>query len=582
MSPMAVAHRPLLRLLRCRRPPLFPKKASRFCLSENLSDEKQNAFFTDGVQDEILTDLAKIADLKVISRTSVMQYKSGVARNLRKIGEELGVAHVVEGSVQRAANKIRVNAQLIDARTDAHLWAQTYDRDLADVFAIQSEIAKAIADQLQAKLSPNEKKAIEQPPTTDLAAFDLYIRAKTLTLNTGVGGNIENNLRQGIELLKSATERDPTFHAAFCQLVLLHDQLYALGFDHTSERLSAAEEAIRRATQLQPDSAETHLARANHLYFALRDYKGAQAELEIAGRGLPNDSRIPELKGYIVRRQGKPEEGLRFLEQALALDPRNVALLQQIAVSYLSSRRYPQAAAMDDRVLQITPDDVGNGVVRTLDDFYGSADVEPMCRFVEHVRANTPASLPEVADNWFSCALSKRDWAGAEQALAALGETPAWADAPVQMNAQFGERLLARAMHDDSRAHRAFAAARITQEKIVEQQKDYGPPLCVLGLIDAALGNKEAALQEGRRAMELLPRERDSINGERLIGYFSVIAAWAGEKDLAIEQLNAAVPLYGAAAITSYGVLKLMPFWDPLRGDPRFEKIVASLAPKKQ
>jgi TolB-like protein/class 3 adenylate cyclase len=217
----------------------IPEKSIAVLPFENLSEEKQNEYFTDGVQDEILTDLAKIADLKVISRTSVMQYKSGVARNLRKIGEELGVAHVVEGSVQRAANKIRVNAQLIDARTDAHLWAQTYDRDLADVFAIQSEIAKAIADQLQAKLSPNEKKAIEQPPTTDLAAFDLYTWAKTLTLNTGAGGNAEKTLRQGIDLLKSATERDPTFHAAFCQLAFLHDRLYALGvrsYSRTAER----------------------------------------------------------------------------------------------------------------------------------------------------------------------------------------------------------------------------------------------------------------------------------------------------------------------------------------------------------
>jgi TolB-like protein/Flp pilus assembly protein TadD len=556
----------------------IPAKSIAVLPFENLSRDPDNAFFTDGVQDQILTDLSQIADLKVISRTSVMQYKSGIARNLRKIGEELGVAHVVEGSVQRAANKVRVIAQLIDARNDAHLWAQTYDRDLADVFAIQSEIAKAVADQLRAKLSPNEKAAIEKPPTTDLAAFDLYSRAKTLTLNTSGGGNSEKTLRQGIELLNSAVERDPTFHAAFCQLAFLHDRLYAQGYDHTPERLSAAEEATRRAVQLQPDSAETHLARANHLYFALRDYKGARAELEIAGRGLPNDPRIPELTGYILRRQGKPEEGLRFLEQAIALDPRNVALLQQIGSSYISSRRYAQAAAAFDRAVQINPD--ANAGLRTEVDFLGSANVEPMCRLVDHVRANKPASLPDVADNWFECALSKRDWAAAEQALAALGKNPSWADGPVQMDAQFGEGLLARAMHDEARARRAFAAARISQEKIVEQQKDYGPPLCILGLIDAALGNKEAALQEGRRAMELLPRERDAINGEKLIGYFAVIAAWAGEKDLAIEQLNAAVPLYGAKIITSYGVLKLMPFWDPLRGDPRFERIVTSLAPK--
>jgi TolB-like protein/Tfp pilus assembly protein PilF len=547
---------------------------------ENLSSDKENAYFADGVQDEVLTDLAKIADLKVISRTSVMQYKTGAQRNLREIGQQLGVAHLLEGSVQRAANKVRVNAQLIDARTDAHQWAQVYDRPLDDVFAIQSEIAKAIADQLQAKLSPSEKASIEERPTADIAAFDLYSRAKTLLLTPGQGGNIEDYYRQAIELLKSAIARDPSFHAAFCQLAYAHDIFYALFSDHTPERLAAAEEALRRLSELRPDSPETHLARASHLYYALRDYKGAQAELEIAARGLPNDSRIPELTGYILRRQGKREEGLRLLEQALTLDPRNAALLAQIAASHQGLRQYAQAAAANDRAIQINPDDLVLRVLRASVNFFGRADVEPMCRFVEQVRAKTPASLPDVADNWFYCALAKRDWTAAEQALAAVGENPPWADSALRLDRQFGEGLLARAMHDDARAARAFTAARTAQEKVVQQQKDYGPALCVLGLIDAALGNKEAALQEGRHAMELMPREKDLINGEMLIGYFAVIAAWADEKDLAIEQLNAALPLFGAANITSYGVLKLMPFWDPLRGDPRFEKIVASLAPE--
>ncbi len=228
---------------------------------ENLSSDKENAYFTDGVQDEILTDLAKIADLKVISRASVMQYKTGVARNLRKISEELGVAHVVEGSVQRAANKVRVNAQLIDARNDAHLWAQTYDRDLADVFAIQSEIAKAIADQLQAKLSPNEKKAIEQPPTTDLAAFDLYSRAKSLLLTASFTATSDPDTRKAIELLDEAVKRDPSFFDAYYQLAYAHEYLYAVrGFDHTPARLALAEAAVQAATRLRPDAAETHLA----------------------------------------------------------------------------------------------------------------------------------------------------------------------------------------------------------------------------------------------------------------------------------------------------------------------------------
>src|SRR5207302_3319726 len=248
---------------------------------ENLSEEKANAFFTEGVQDEILTHLARIADLKVISRTSVMQYKSGAPRNLREIGQQLGVAHVVEGSVQRAANKVRVNAQLIDARNDAHLWAQTYDRDLADVFAIQSEIAKAIADQLQTKLSPNEKKAIEQPPTKDVAAFELYSRAKDLILNTGFSALAAQNLRAGIDLLNQALARDPSFFAAQYQLANAHDSLYGLS-DHTPERRALAQAAVDAAFRLRPDAGEAHLARANHRYAAYLDYDAALAELDVA------------------------------------------------------------------------------------------------------------------------------------------------------------------------------------------------------------------------------------------------------------------------------------------------------------
>src|SRR5215475_5274632 len=280
---------------------------------EHRSEEKQNEYFADGVQDEILTDLAKIADLKVISRTSVLQYKSGLARNLRNIGEELGVAHVLEGSVQRTANKVRVNAQLIDARNDAHLWAQTYDRDLADVFAIQSEIAKAIAEQLQAKLSPAEKNAIEQPPTSDLTAFDQYSRAKTLILTTSLNVSRDKSFTEAIELLNHAVARDPSFHAAFCQLVWAHDSLYAVLGDHTPARLAAAEAALQKAIELRPNAAETHLARGWHLYFAFRDFQGALNELEAARAGLPNDPRIPEMTGFILRRQGKLEEGSRAL-----------------------------------------------------------------------------------------------------------------------------------------------------------------------------------------------------------------------------------------------------------------------------
>src|SRR5437016_570922 len=549
---------------------------------ENRSRDPDNAFFTDGVQDEILADLAKIADLKVISRTSVMQYKSGLARNLRKIGEELGVAHVVEGSVQRAANKIRVNAQLIDARTDAHLWAQTYDRDLADVFAIQSEIAKAIADQLQAKLSPNEKKAIEQPPTTDLAAFDLYSRAKSLLLTAAFSATNQPDLRKAIELLDEAVKRDPSFFDAYCQLAYAHETLYAVrGSDHTPARLALAEAAVQAAARLRPDAAETHLARAQYLYYALRDYAGALTELEIARRALPNDPRLFELTGYILRRRGQQEEGLRNLERAVELDPRNFFTLQQIALSYQLLGRYAEAIAALDRALTIVPDNVETRAARGLYYLCWKADTRPLHQTIDAILAQGPNAIASAADTWFFCALAEHDPAAAERALVALGDNQSWGELPIILSHSFGEGLLARMTKDEARARAAFEAARAHQEKIVQAQPDYAPTLCVLGLIDAALGRKDLALDEGRRAIALTPVEKDVVNGGFVLQYFAITAAWAGDKELALQQLEAGLRAPVASAMLSYGALKLFPVWDPLRGDPRFEKIVASLAPKE-
>jgi TolB-like protein/Tfp pilus assembly protein PilF len=550
---------------------------------ENLSEEKANAFFAEGVQDEILTHLARIADLKVISRTSVMQYKSGAPRNLREIGQQLGVAHVVEGSVQRAANKVRVNAQLVDARTDTHLWAQTYDRDLADVFAIQSEIAKAIADQLQAKLSPNEKKAIEQPPTTDLPAFDLYSRAKSLLLTAGFSATGEPDVRKAIELLDEAVKRDPSFFDAYCQLAYAHGYLYAVsGLDHTPARLALAEAAVQAATRLRPDAAETHLARAQYLYYGLRDYAGALAELEIARRALPNDPRLFELTGYILRRRGQQEEGLRNLERAVELDPRNFDILQQIALTYQHLGRYAEAIAALDRALAIVPDNAETRATRGEFYVYWRADTLPLHQTIDAILAQGPSAIASAAATWFACALAERDPAAAERALVALGDNQCWGEGAIQLSHSFGEGLLARMTKHEARARTACEAARAQQEKIVQAQPDYGPALCVLGLIDAALGRKDLALDEGRRAIALMPVEKDVVNGSRVLQYFAITAAWAGDKELALQQLEAGLRAPAASLMLSYGALKLFPVWDPLRGDPRFEKIVASLAPKER
>jgi adenylate cyclase len=552
-----------------------PAKSLAVLPFENLSRDPDNEFFTNGVQDEILSHLSKVAELRVISRTSVMQYKAGTQRNLREIAQQLGVAHVVEGSVQRAANKVRVIAQLIDARNDAHLWAQTYDRDLADVFAIQSEIAKSIADQLQARLSPAEKNAIEQRPTADVAAFELYSRAKDLIQNTGFTSLAAQNVRSGIELLNQALARDPSFFAAQYNLAFAHDQLYGLG-DHTPERRRLAEGAVEAAFRLRPDAGEAHLARANHLYFGYRDYEGALTELELAQRTVPNDPRIFELTAAIRRRQGKHDEGVRNYIRAAELDPRNVFTLQQLALSYKILRRYADEIATEDRALSIRPHDPETKATRGTALFDWKADPRPLHQTIDEIRTKNPEAIKSVADVWFLGALAEHDAAAAENALTALGDA-IFGQNSTQFGAGFGRGLIARMMKDQNKARAAFAAIRADQEKTVQEQPDYGPAVCVLALIDAGLGRKEDALREIRHAVELVPVEKDSLNGVDMIMYTAVVAAWVGEKDLAFENLTRTAQLPG---FLSYGGLKLLPWWDPLRGDPRFEKIVASLAPK--
>ena len=544
---------------------------------ENLSSDKENAFFTDGVQDEILTDLAKIADLKVISRTSVMQYKTGAQRNLREIGQQLGVAHLVEGSVQKVANRVRVNAQLINARNDAHLWAQTYDRDLADVFAIQSEIAKAIADQLQAKLSPAEKSAIEQRPTSDIGAFELYSRANDLILNLGFSYIQVPNIRAGIELLNQAQARDPSFFAAQCQLAFAHDVLYALR-EHTPEQRALAEAAVKAAFQLRPDAGEAHQARGYHLYAADRDYDGALAELDIVRSKMPNSPRVFELTGYIARRRGAHDQGVRNLQHAVELDPRNFSTLQQLALSYKLLHRYSEEIATLDRALSIKPDDPEAKGARGLAFFDWKADTQTLHQTIDEIRTKNPEAIKSVADVWFICALAEHDAAAAEAALGALGDGRLFGVNSTSFDAGFGRGLLARMLKDQNKAHSVFSALRPEQEKIVQSQPDYAPPVCVLALIDAGLGRKEEAEREIRHAVELVPMAKDYLNGTDMIQYSAIVAAWVGEKDVALQNLAKAGQLPG---LVTYGRLKLLPWWDPLRGDPRFEKIVASLAPKE-
>jgi serine/threonine-protein kinase len=556
--------------------PSIAEKSIAVLPFENLSGNPENAYFAEGVQDEILTNLAKIADLKVISRTSVMQYKTGITRNLREIGQQLGVAHLLEGSVQRSANRVRVNAQLIDARTDAHLWAQTYDRDLADVFAIQSEIAKTIADQLQARLSPTEKMAIEQPPTADLTAFTLYSRAKTLVLTTSFSAVAKQNLLQAVDLLNQAITRDPQFFFAYCLLADANSVIYQITDDHTAARRALAETAMQSAARLRPDAGETHFARADFLYTCDRDFEHALAELDLAASKLPNNSQIFEFKGYIKRRQGDWDESTRDLEKALELDPRNFYILQQIALSYIYLHRYADVASVLERALVLVPSDIDTRVARARVDLDERGDPKPLHATIHAIVAAQPSAAEGLANDWFFLALCERDPAETAQALNSIPASGLGTEWNV-FSRVWCAALAAKVRGDADAARSGFTAARTELQRKMGEQPEYGPLLCVLGLTDAALGRKEDAIREGRRAVELIPPIKDSISGAQLMKYLAVIYAWTDEKDRAIEQIAATLQIPGDL---SYGQLKLHPYWDVLRGDPRFEKIVASLAPK--
>ena len=542
---------------------------------ESLSSDKENSFFADGVYDGVSTKLAKVANLKVISHNSVAKYRG--ARNTQEIGRALNVAYVLEGSVRREAGRIHLNAQLIDTRTDAHVWAQEYDRDLIDVFTLQSEIAQKIADQLGAEVSSTEKAAIQEPPTTDLIAYDSYLRAKDLINGIQFSTRAKEDLMQAVQLLDQAVARDPLFFLAYGELAGAHDRLYFLGFDHTDARLELSETALQTIRRMQPQSGETHLALAQHLYWAYSDYDRARAELVIARRTLPNESRIPLLSGYINRRQGQWEKSLEEMKQALELDPRNFSILQQLSVTYEALRHYKEMAENLDRALVIAPKDIPSRIRRASVDLESHADSRPLHTTIEAILAEDPQAAPIFFDRWLLLALRERDFAAAQRALADM-PTDGCYDENIPFPNSWCLGLAARLRGDQSAAHAEFTNARKDLERSVGSQPNYAQGLCALGVVDAALGNKEDAIREGERAVALMPVSKSAVDGPALMRYLAIIYAWTGEKDRAIKRLSEVVKL--PVAGMSYGQLRLNPLWDPLRGDPRFEAIITSLAPK--
>jgi TolB-like protein/predicted Ser/Thr protein kinase/Flp pilus assembly protein TadD len=504
---------------------------------ENLSDDKEHAFFADGVQDDILTRLAKIADLKVISRSSVMQYRG--KQNAREIGDALRVSHVLEGSARRDGARIHLNAQLIDTRTDTHVWAEQYDRDLSDMFAIQSEIAQKVAEQFHAKISASEKVAIKNKPTADLAAFDFYTHAKSIL---AAPDSTQNELLQAVDLLNQAVVRDPSFFDAYCQLAYAHNVVYHEYIDHTSARLALAEAAIQAAARLRPDAGETHLARAQNHYWGYRDYDDALAELEVARQTLPNDFRVPKLMAAIQRRQGDWKESIRNFQHAAQLNPHDLETLRAIATNCHLLRRYADEKSGLARILAVFPNDVQTRVDQAYVEVRTKADTRPLHQMLDSIRATNPAAIPGIAETWFWCAMAERDATAAKNALDMHGEGPITAH-DVPLSRSLLEGLVARMTKDEGKAQSAFVAARAEQEKIVQVQPNDSPTLCALGFIDACLGRKEEALREGRRAVELLPMEKDALQGVSLAEWLGLIAAWVGDKDLAFEQLESIIRL---------------------------------------
>ena len=551
--------------------PVAAEKSVAVLPFENLSKDEENAFFAGGMQDEILADLAKVADLKVISRTSVMKYKNG-ERNLREIAKTLGVSYVVEGSVQRAGERVRVSAQLIDARSDTHLWAEHYDRDVADVFAVQTEIAQQIADQLKANLSPTEKAAIAERPTADLVAYAYYTKAKEIDIYTNwEGAENEKAANQKVELLEKATQRDRNFALAYCELAKAQLDV---------ENFELAKKAAETALRLRPDLVEPHLALARYCWLAPDSivgfdraayYAWARDELAIVRRKLPNNAEALLIEAVIGRHQNRWDASLANLQKASELDPRNGEVAFRLEQIYFEMRRYseleqfirkqaPPRGAVEDPFSWLPQMKLAQG------------DPVAAQSLLEQVPPEYSAG-GWIWDPRFKTALYLRDYDAANRVIAA---TPAKLADEAFGGRYWAEGQVARARGDKQKALAAFAAARKKLEAKFGDKPENVDYLAGVAPLDAGLGRKEESIREAQHAVELQPITKDSLNGPGNIAILALVYALTSERDRALEQLEKIATIPGNPLTPTYGDLLLNPCWDNLRGDPRFDKVVAA------
>jgi serine/threonine protein kinase/Flp pilus assembly protein TadD len=554
-----------------------PERSIAVLPFESLSENKSDSYFADGVQDEILSNVARISQLKVISRTSVMRYRADASRDLRQIANALGVAKILEGTVRRAGNRVRITVELVDAGSDHAIWSESYDRDLIDIFAIQSEVAETIARKLTATLSPEEKKRIEAKPTENLEAYDLYLRAKELIAGYEISGIMPDlrALSDAINLLDQAVRLDPKFTLAYCES--------ARALELTPERRALGEAAINSALRLQPDLPEVHLAYARHLSYGYgdQDYQRAREQLAIAKRGLANNAEVFRVEAYLDRRNGNWEKAIQNFNEAIALDPLNTLSINELAFTYTLVRQFSNAEKAYDRLIELLPDQPWLKVEKTFIPIFKNGDDGPARAAIEAL----PASMADdtrVLVQRLQVALTDRDWRKAKEIIEKFkgGEDIiqfAYGNWPVPVGCY--SILIARLQGEDPGSNPNFAEVREQLNQKVQKLRspESAKLLSMLAVVDVLLGKKQAAISEARRAAEILSISKDAMEGPQVAMNLAVVYAWTDEFDLAFETL---APLTKTPNGLYYAQLKLDRYLDPLRKDPRFEKLLAELAPK--
>ena len=538
---------------------------------DNLSNDPENAFFADGLHDDVLTSLANVGDLKVISRTSVLPYR-GKTHNIRDIGKALGVSAILEGSVRRSGNRIRLVVQLIDARTDQHLWAEDYDRDLTDVFAIQSALAQEIAKQLKAKLSADEKARLETKPTENNEAYMLYVRARPIA----TGSNTEER-KNAIPLLEKAIQLDPDFALAHAQLSRLQSWIY-FSIDPTPARLESARASALEALRLQPKLAEAHLAMGFLHYYGERDYEQALKEFNTARDGLPNDPDVIRAIGAIQRRQGKWERSTKSYRSAVARNPKDPVLLRNLALNYVATRDYASAAKTFDRAIALAPEDFEIKALRAWVDVYAKGDFTRFHKLLAE-SPEGPNTSPVAALARFNVQFFQRKF---DEAIASLAKTP-FDNMRGETSAPLPKSFLAaqayRAKGDAEQARQAYEQALPIAERALAESPGDAARHVLVGLIYAGLGRNQEAVAAGRRAIEMLPESKDAFNGPILIVSLARILTMIGAHEEAVSLLDRSLDTNGGVTVNE---LRLDPTWDPLRADPVFQKLLTDESEQKR